>query len=47
MVYNLKMQHLFPTFKGARTLPLLEEIDIDTTVKDASPPAFVMVPSAP
>jgi hypothetical protein len=47
MVSNLKMQHLFPTFKEARTLLLLEEIDIDDAVEDAPSPTFVTVPYAP
>lgn len=49
MVSNLKMQRPFPTFEDARTLLLLEEIDIDDVAADATPPAppaFVATPAA-
>lgn len=50
MVSNLKMRQPFPTFEEARTLLLLEEINIDdiTTETDAAPltpPALVAAPN--
>jgi hypothetical protein len=39
MVSNLKMQRPFPTFEEARTLLLLEEINIDDVATDATPSA--------
>ena len=53
MVTNLKMRQPFPTFKEARTLLLLEEIDIDDIAagNDAPPPpassALVAAPRTP
>ncbi|XP_066354353.1 uncharacterized protein [Miscanthus floridulus] len=51
MVSNLKMRQPFPTFQQARTLLLLEEIDIDGVTAEtdaASPPpsALVAAPNA-
>ncbi|XP_066385139.1 uncharacterized protein [Miscanthus floridulus] len=50
MVSNMKMQRPFPTFDGARTLLLLEEIDLNNITADdthATPPAPSALVTAP
>ena len=50
MVSNLKMRQPFPTFEEARTLLLLEEIDLDDVAAETDPPlapsALVAAPNA-
>jgi hypothetical protein len=50
MVSNMKMQRSFPTFDGAHTLLLPEEIDLNDITDDgtpATPPALVAAPTPP
>lgn len=49
MVSNLKMKRPFPTLEEARTMLLLEDIDIDNAAADTTPPvppSFVTAPNA-